>query len=57
MEIVCICKQVSKETIVNAIKNGADTFEKVQETTGAGTGGCKGARCKQTIERLISENK
>lgn len=56
MAIVCLCKQVSEETIVNAIKNGATTLEKIQETTGAATGACHGARCSQTIERLIKEN-
>lgn len=57
MAIVCLCKNVSEETIVDAIKNGADTFEKIQEATGAGTGFCGAARCKETIERLIEENK
>ena len=34
----CKCKNVSIETIVNAVKNGADTVEKVGEATGAGKG-------------------
>ena len=57
MDIVCLCKGVAKDTIVKAIKEGADTFEKVQETTGAGTGFCGAARCKAKIEQLIEENK
>lgn len=29
--LVCMCKGVTDDTIVEAIKNGADTFEKVVE--------------------------
>ena len=41
---VCKCKNVSVDDVVNAVKNGADTVEKVGEITGAGTicGKCKG---------------
>ncbi|MGL4654527.1 MAG: (2Fe-2S)-binding protein [Sarcina sp.] len=55
--MVCIHKHVDKDTIVAAIKNGADTYEKVKEATGAGTGICKGLRCKKKIEELIEEYK
>ena len=57
MDLVCLCKAVEKDTIVKAIKDGADTFEKVQEATGAGTGFCGAARCRGKIEELIQENK
>lgn len=56
-EKVCLCKGVTKETIVNAIKNGANTVEDVKEATGATTGFCHGGRCKSNIEKLIEENK
>ena len=46
-------KNVSIETIVNAVKNGSDTVEKVGEATGAGTA-C--GRCKGIILNII-ENK
>ena len=49
----CKCKNVSIDTIVEAVKNGADTVEKVEETTKAGTG-C--GRCKGIISNII-ENK
>lgn len=49
----CGCKKVSIEDIVNAVKNGADTIEKVGEATGAGTA-C--GRCKGIISNII-ENK
>ena len=32
--IVCLCKGVSEETIVEAIKNGAKTFDEVSEKRG-----------------------
>lgn len=49
---VCGCKEVSLAKVVEAVKNGADTVEKVGEITGAGTGeGC--GRCKGLIENII----
>lgn len=49
----CKCKNVSIDTIVEAVKDGADTVEKVGEVTKAGTG-C--GRCKSIISNII-ENK
>ncbi|MGL4761148.1 MAG: (2Fe-2S)-binding protein [Sarcina sp.] len=53
--IVCRCKQVSKNTIVNAIKNGADTYDKVKEQTDANKYGCMG--CRMQVNKLIEINK
>lgn len=53
MEKVCLCRGITKEKIIESIKDGAKTFEEVKEKTGAGTGGCRGARCQGTIETLI----
>lgn len=55
---VCGCKKVSLETVVNAVKNGADTVEKVGEITGAGTGvdeetGEECGKCKVLIQNII----
>jgi bacterioferritin-associated ferredoxin len=57
MNLVCLCKAVTDEVIVEAIKEGADTFEKVQEATDAGTGRCCASRCRRRIEDLIIDNK
>ena len=57
MAKICLCKGIDEETIIEAIKNGAKTFEEVKEATGAGTGGCRGARCQMKIEMLIRDNK
>lgn len=35
---ICACKQVGELTILNAIKEGANTLEAISECTGAGTG-------------------
>lgn len=53
----CRCTGVTRAKIKAAIKNGADTLEKVQKTTGAGTGSCKGSGCSYIIENLIKESK
>lgn len=53
----CPCRQVTRATIKEAIKNGADTLEKVKARTGAMTGSCKGARCRGSIEDLIENYK
>ncbi len=49
----CRCKNVSVEEVVAAVKNGADTIEKVAEATKA-TVGC--GRCKGVVANII-ENK
>lgn len=49
---VCGCKEVSLETVLNAVKNGANTVEKVGQVTGAGTGEDCG-RCKALIANII----
>lgn len=55
---VCGCKKVSLAAVVNAVKNGADTVEKVGEVTGAGTGvneetGEPCGKCKGLIQNII----
>lgn len=49
----CKCKNVSIDAVVDAVKAGNDTVEKVGEVTKAGTG-C--GRCKGIILNII-ENK
>lgn len=53
IKTACKCKNVSIETIVEAVKNGADAVEKVGEVTKAGTV-C--GRCESIISNII-ENK
>jgi NAD(P)H-nitrite reductase large subunit len=49
---VCGCKEVSLKTVIDAVKNGADTVEKVGKVTGAGTGEDCG-RCQGLIKNII----
>ena len=55
--LICLCKKISEDTIVEAIKAGATTVEEVKEKTGATSGPCKGFRCKKKIKALIEEHK
>ena len=49
-KIVCHCCEVTNGMIKDAVDNGADTLEAVQEATGAGSV-C--GRCQKDIETLI----
>jgi len=42
-KIICYCKNVSEETIKEAINRGAKTLMDIQEMTGA----CTGNRCEE----------
>ncbi|WP_234117105.1 (2Fe-2S)-binding protein [Clostridium hydrogenum] len=49
-EIVCGCFKVKAEDVVNAVKNGAKSFEEVQAITKVGTG-C--GRCVEGNKALV----
>lgn len=49
---VCGCLEVSLKDVVDAVKNGADTVEKVGVITKAGTGEDCG-RCQALIQNII----
>lgn len=49
---VCGCKEVSLKTVLDAVKNGADTVEKVGIITKAGTEEDCG-RCQALIQNII----
>lgn len=49
---VCGCKEVSLKAVIDAVKGGADTVEKVGEITKAGTGEDCG-RCHGLIQNII----
>lgn len=52
---ICMCKSITRKTIVDAINEGAHTLDDVAIKTGAGTGNCNGKRCDEEIEKLIAE--
>lgn len=51
-KIVCNCLSVTVGMIKDAVDAGADTLEKVQEATGAGT--VCGA-CLEDVQRLVEQ--
>lgn len=53
LQNVCKCQNVSVNEVVSAVKNGADTLDKVMDETKAGTG-CTG--CRKIIENIIENN-
>ena len=52
---VCLCKAISKASIKKTIASGANTLEKVQKASGAGSGACGGKRCTPKILSLLEE--
>ena len=54
---VCICRAINKSTMKKIIREGADTLEKVQKATKAGSGSCGGRRCTPKILQLLEEYK
>ena len=50
----CHCKNVTYGMIEDAIRNGADTLQKVMDVTGVGKG-C--GKCKAFLEYLIRDIK
>jgi bacterioferritin-associated ferredoxin len=60
-EIVCYCSGISRQQIITAIKNGANTMKKIREATGACTkGNCAKMNpqkrcCSNDIKSLIDE--
>ena len=51
-KIACHCKNVNYGKILDAVQGGADTYEKVSEITGCGTG-C--GKCKDFITTMIRD--
>ncbi|MCR4903226.1 MAG: (2Fe-2S)-binding protein [Butyrivibrio sp.] len=51
-KLACHCKNVNYGQILDAVKNGADTYEKVSAVTGCGTG-C--GKCKDFIVTMIRD--
>ncbi len=53
----CICKGIKLIRLLEAIEQGADTFEKVAGKTGIGDGSCNGERCSAKVAALLKESK
>jgi NAD(P)H-nitrite reductase large subunit len=54
-ELVCRCEEVSRETVEEAIRDGAITLDAVKRRTRAGMGLCQGRTCRRIVSSLITE--
>ncbi len=52
----CICKGIKLHRILDAIEQGAGTFEEISELTGIGGGSCKSKRCRKKVALLLNDN-
>jgi len=50
----CICKGIKLIRLLDAIDQGADSFETVAQITGIGDGDCGGKRCRAKVEELFA---
>jgi len=53
----CICMGIKLHRILEAIEEGAVTYEEIARKTGIGRGDCKGERCGKKVEELLQMNK
>ncbi|MEN8200793.1 MAG: (2Fe-2S)-binding protein [Thermodesulfobacteriota bacterium] len=51
----CICKGIKLHVIVQAIENGADSYEEIASVTGIGGGSCKSRRCRAKVAELLGD--
>ena len=51
----CICMGIKLNRILEAIENGATSFEEVARMTGIGRGDCGGKRCGRKVEEVLAE--
>ena len=51
----CICKGIKLFRIIQAIDNGAVSFEQVAQATGIGGGSCGSKRCGRKVAELLQE--
>ena len=53
-EVVCLCEDVTKAEVLEAIRRGAVTLDGIKRRVGAGMGDCQSSRCRQTLIDLLS---
>lgn len=51
-EVICFCNNVARETIEKAIREGADTLNKIFDRTSAGIGPCGGS-CRRKLAPML----
>lgn len=53
----CICKGIKLIRLIQAIEDGAVSFEEVARKTGIGDGPCGGKRCGEKVARLLGQER
>ena len=53
-EIVCRCEEVTREEIMEAIRQGDGSLDAIKRRTRAGMGFCQGRTCRRLIARILS---
>ena len=53
-EIVCRCNNIPKDTIEEAIVDGADTLNQIFDCTTAGVGACGGS-CRRKLAKMLEQ--
>ena len=53
--LICRCQEVTRQEIIEAIRDGATTVDGVKRRTRAGMGLCQGKTCGRLIQRIIAE--
>ena len=56
-DIVCMCEDISRGEIIEAVRRGAVTADGVKRRLGSGMGACQGSRCRSMIEEIIRETR
>ncbi len=51
--VVCTCMGVMKEEIIESIRNGNDTYERLQDALGVGTG-C--SSCVPEVHEILADS-
>ena len=54
-EVLCLCEDVTKAEVLQAIRRGAVTIDGIKRRTGAGLGDCQSSRCRQALIGLLSK--
>jgi len=52
----CICMGIKLHRILDAIEEGAVTFEDIARKTGIGGGDCGGKRCGEKVAEILQNN-
>jgi bacterioferritin-associated ferredoxin len=54
-ELVCLCDDVTRHDVEEAVASGATDIESVKRYTGLGTGVCQGRSCMARLARVLSD--